>query len=187
MVTVIKLINPPRIETPEEKPLVQVKPVTRQLPPRVVEEIVETELPTNKDVLASNTSTDTDGTFVVDVPTTDVEEEVAPVVNAGPVDFAEVMPQYKGGQEAMMKFISRGVKYPGSAARMEIEGTVFVSFVINALGDVVDVKVVKGISPDCDKEAMRVIAKMTEWEAGMQNKMPVSVRMVVPIKFQLNR
>lgn len=85
----------------------------------------------------------------------------------------------------MMKFIVKHTRFPSSARRLLTQGTVFVSFVVNSEGNVVDVKVVRGISADCDKEAARVIASMKGWKAGMQNHRAVSVRMTVPIKFQL--
>ena len=58
-------------------------------------------------------------------------------------------------------------------------------FVVNEEGRVVDVEIIRGISTDCDKEAARVIALMPLWKPGMQNKMAVAVRMILPIKFKL--
>ena len=78
------------------------------------------------------------------------------------------------------------MRYPAVAARNEIEGTVFVSFVIDASGKVVNVGILKGINSDLDKEAARVIAMMPAWKAGKQHDKNVSVRMTLPIKFQLN-
>jgi len=108
------------------------------------------------------------------------------VVTPKVVDFAEFMPQYEGGLEAMSKFIRKNLKYPAVARRMGIEGSVFVSFVIDTQGNVTETKVIKGISKECDEEAVRVISKMPAWIAGRQGNMPVMVRMVLPIKFQLN-
>ncbi len=110
-----------------------------------------------------------------------------PVINMNKTyDIVEEMPAYEGGLSAMAKFISRNTKYPAAAHRMELEGTVYVSFIINYAGKVTDVKVVKGISAECDNEAARVIASMPAWKAGIQNGIPVSVRMILPIKFTLN-
>jgi periplasmic protein TonB len=102
------------------------------------------------------------------------------------VDIAEVMPAYTGGIEAMMQYFQRNLKYPASARRMGIEGTVYVQFVVNGDGTVSAVNVIRGIHPDCDKEAARVISKMPAWKGGRQGQMPVGVRMVLPIKFKLN-
>jgi periplasmic protein TonB len=98
---------------------------------------------------------------------------------------AELMPKYDGGMEGMMRYLVRNMKYPATARRMMLEGTVFVSFVVNGDGTVSQVQVIKGFHPDCDKEAVRVISSMPGWTGGKQNGFPVGVRMVLPIKFRL--
>lgn len=117
-----------------------------------------------------------------------VEEVASPVVIEAPKvwDRVEVMPQYEGGMEAMIKFLRSKIRYPAIARRMETQGSVFVSFVINTDGSIIQAKVIKGISKECDEEALRVISMMPPWNAGRQGNMPVMVRMVLPIKFQLN-
>jgi len=110
-----------------------------------------------------------------------------PVVKAPDIYItAEVMPVYEGGTEAMIKFLSKKIKYPPAARRNHTEGTVYIQFVINAAGLVTDVQVIKGISAECDAEAMRVVALMNKWKAGLQHGVPVSVRMVLPIKFKMD-
>lgn len=111
----------------------------------------------------------------------------AVVTPTGPIDIAEVMPQYQGGLQAMARYMQRNLRYPGIARRMEIEGAVFVSFVVDTNGRVIDAKVIKGISKECDEEAVRVVSSMPAWVAGRQGGVPVMVRMVLPIRFQLNR
>lgn len=117
-----------------------------------------------------------------DVGTIDVGE--VPIVNAEPKVFlvVEEMPYFDG----LSKFLQKKLRYPNRAERNRVEGTVFVKFIINAAGDVTKVELLKGIDPDCDKEAMRVISAMPTWKPGIQNKMAVSVQMVLPIKFKLN-
>jgi periplasmic protein TonB len=99
----------------------------------------------------------------------------------------EVMPTYEGGMEEMFNFIKRKLRYPAVPRRQEIEGTVFVSFVVNGDGSVTDVEVIRGIHRDCDKEAMRVISMLPGWNGGSQNGSPAAVRMVLPIKFSLKK
>jgi protein TonB len=111
--------------------------------------------------------------------------EPLPVELPKVLDIAEVMPVYEGGHEALMRYILRHMRYPASARRMGIEGTVFVKFVVNGDGSVSDVHVIRGIHPDCDKEAVRIIALLPGWIGGKQGGMPVGVRMVLPIKFRL--
>jgi protein TonB len=119
------------------------------------------------------------GTVNVEVP--------AVVVPPTIFDRAEVMPAFEGGLEALYKFIKKKIHYPAASRRMGIDGTVFVSFVINSEGKIVDIKTIKGISSDCDKEAERVVSLLPNWSPGMQNHRPVSVRMTLPIKFQLDK
>ena len=161
--------------------------IAKELAPIPVTKEVETVIPTVSQQLAITTPIDGNGVYTEPLSNGNRIEELTFVVPSGPINFAEVMPEYEGGQQAMMKFISKNCKYPKSASSMGIEGTVYVSFVINADGDVTDVKIVKGISADCDKEAVRVISKMSEWNPGMMNQMSVAVRMVLPIKFQINQ
>lgn len=104
-----------------------------------------------------------------------------------PVTRVKVMPQFEGGAEALAKYMRKNLKYPAIARRMTIEGAVFVSFVIDTDGHVVDAKVIKGISKECDEEAIRVVSNMPPWIAGRQNDKPVMVHMVLPIRFQLSR
>lgn len=108
------------------------------------------------------------------------------VVEDVPVNFAEVMPAYEGGIKAMMKFLQKNLRYPASAKRLGIEGPVYVSFVVRGDGEVTDVIVLRGIHPDCDAEAKRVILMLSGWIGGKQNGNPVAVRMVLPIKFEIN-
>lgn len=114
-----------------------------------------------------------------------VLSEPAPAPAPEVVSFAEVMPAYEGGLEAMMKFIQKKIKYPRSPRQAGIEGTVYVGFVVTDSGAVTDVHIVRGVHPDYDNEAMRVISMLPLWKGGSQNGRPVSVRMVMPIKFEL--
>lgn len=93
--------------------------------------------------------------------------------------------EYSGGVTRMVEFISKNIRYPDEDRRMGIEGTVFVSFVINKEGRVENVQVVRGISAGCDREAMRVISKFDPWVPGIQRGKPVNTRFVLPIKFGL--
>ena len=98
----------------------------------------------------------------------------------------EVAPAYEGGYEAMMQFLQRKLHYPSKARSKQIEGLVYVSFIISPSGAVTKVEVLKGIGHGCDEEAARVIAMMNKWKPGLMNKMAVPVKMVLPIKFKLS-
>ena len=95
----------------------------------------------------------------------------------------EDMPQFPGG--SVQKWISKNVKYPMIAQENNIQGKVFVQFVIEKDGSVSDVKVARSVDPSLDKEAIRVVKAMPKWKPGKQRGKPVRVSYTVPINFQL--
>ena len=98
----------------------------------------------------------------------------------------EVMPQFPGGEQAMMKFVSSNVHYPEEAKEKGIEGRVFVGFVVEKDGSVSEVKVLKGIGKLCDEEAVRVVKSMPKWKPGRQDGKPVRVHYNMPFNFKLS-
>jgi protein TonB len=176
---------PPKLDIPPP-----VKTIIKFLPPKVTDkEIVEEEeMPTIEEIKQNDTGAENvEGTGEVVV----FDEPVQEVVDGdGDEDkiftVVEQQPEYVGGLEAMYKFINKAMRYPASARRMGVEGTVFVSFVVDKEGKISQVTTIKGINPDCDKEAIRVIQSMPAWKAGKQNGKPVSVRFVLPLKFKLD-
>lgn len=102
-------------------------------------------------------------------------------------DFAEEMPSFEGGDAALMKYISKRIRYPRQAVDEKIEGTVVVTFVVSRSGKVTEVTVLKGLGFGMDEEASRVIRNMPAWNPGKQNGAPVAVRYTLPIRFSLQR
>jgi len=96
------------------------------------------------------------------------------------------MPKFPGGEEAFGKYISEHVNYPEIAQKNDIQGKVFVTFHILKDGSVTNAKVVRGVDPSLDKEALRVIKSMPNWEPGKQKGEPVNVEFTVPIAFKLD-
>ncbi|HAI76204.1 MAG TPA: energy transducer TonB [Microscillaceae bacterium] len=101
-------------------------------------------------------------------------------------EIVEDKPEPEGGMEKFYKYVAKELKYPASARRMGIEGKVYIQFIVDKDGTLTDVKVVKGISEDCDEEAVRVIKKAPAWKPGKQRGRPVKVKMVIPIVFKLS-
>ncbi|MEQ9591049.1 MAG: TonB family protein [Cyclobacteriaceae bacterium] len=91
-----------------------------------------------------------------------------------------------GGLAAFYKDISERIKYPAQARRMQVEGRVFVEFVVNKDGSLTDIRVVKGIGAGCDEQAVLVLQTAPKWKPGKQRGVPVRQRMVLPITFQLS-
>lgn len=90
-----------------------------------------------------------------------------------------------GGMPAFYKYVGDKMKYPNQAKRMGVEGRVFVEFVVNRDGSIVDVKAIKGIGAGCDEEAVRVVQSAPPWKPGKQRGKPVRQKMVIPIIFKL--
>jgi len=97
----------------------------------------------------------------------------------------EIMPQFPGGDVALMKFLMKNVTYPGEAAVQGIQGRVFVGFIVAPDGSIADVKVEKSVNPILDAEAIRVAKMMPKWIPGKQNGNPVYVYYTVPVVFWL--
>lgn len=104
----------------------------------------------------------------------------------GPV-FAvvEKMPEYPGGQTALLKFIAQTVQYPKEAQEKGLQGRVTVSFIINKDGSISDAEVITGLDPLLDQEALRVIELMPKWTPGMQRGQAVKTKYTVPVTFRL--
>lgn len=102
------------------------------------------------------------------------------------VVIASDMPEFEGGVEGLMRFVSQNIIYPDLAKQIGHEGTVYVSFVVSEQGYVQDAKVMKGIGYGCDEEVLRVVNKMPKWKKGGKNAgHPVKVRFNIPVKFKL--
>ncbi len=100
-------------------------------------------------------------------------------------DFVETMPSFPGGLSEFYKFVRKNLKYPAQARRLQIEGKVFVHFVVDKNGRLSDIKIVKGIGIGCDKEVLRIINISPKWNPGKQGGLPVKVSMMMPITFRL--
>jgi TonB family protein len=98
----------------------------------------------------------------------------------------EQQPEYIGGYEAMMNFIRVNMRYPVSARREGVDGTVYAKFIINQDGSLSNIEITKGIQKDCDDEVRRLISKMPKWKPGMIAGKPVKVAFNLPVKFKLN-
>lgn len=100
-------------------------------------------------------------------------------------EVVEQNPSFPGGQEALMKWLQKNLKYPSSAADNGIQGRVLVQFTVNKDGSIVDPKVMKSVDPALDKEAMRVVMAMPKWQPGKQRGKTVRVRFTLPVTFRL--
>ena len=98
----------------------------------------------------------------------------------------EEQPEFPGGYDSMTVFLKRNLRYPASARQQGIEGTVYVSFIVEKDGAVSDVNIIRGIAPEADAEARRVVEMSPAWTPARQRGEVVRVRFVLPIKFNLS-
>ncbi|GHV13812.1 cell envelope biogenesis protein TonB [Bacteroidia bacterium] len=104
------------------------------------------------------------------------------IYNVGTI---QVTPTFQGGEAEMYAFIKKNLNYPPVDQEMGNQGRVTIRFVVNKTGEISNVQLVKGVSPGCDKEAMRVIKSMPKWIPGRQNGEPVNVYFIIPVVFRL--
>jgi protein TonB len=99
----------------------------------------------------------------------------------------EQMPEFVGGEKALMHFIESNIVYPEQEKKDKIEGVVYCTFIVNEIGKVINIKVAKGISehPNFEIETLAMMNKMPDWKPGKQNGKPVSVQYALPIKYAL--
>ena len=116
-------------------------------------------------------------TFRLKSPVEEMKEETLTVV--------DVMPQYPGGDRELLKFIAQSIKYPTDAQEAGVQGRVICSFVVDKKGNIVEPKIIRGIDPSLDAEALRVIGMMPRWTPGRQDGKAVRVLYTVPITFRL--
>ena len=100
-------------------------------------------------------------------------------------NMVEKMPEFPGGIEAMMKFLSENVKYPEAAHKAGAQGKVLVNFIVEPDGSVSNVHVAQKVNDDLDAEAIRVIGSMPKWSPGMEKGQAVRVKYALPILFRL--
>lgn len=160
-------------EEPKPQP-VEVPKQTTQL--EIVQDDVETE-----DI---NINAEVEQNEVIDeyVP---VEVEEEEVVEQEIFQIVEEMPSYPGGDQKLMEYIAKNIKYPQIARESGIQGRVFVGFVVEPDGHVSNVKLLRGIGGGCDEEAMRVIKSMPKWKPGKQRGKAVRVSYQIPVMFKL--
>jgi TonB family protein len=94
------------------------------------------------------------------------------------------MPEFPGGQVALVKYLSKNIKYPSKYKKDKVNGRVFVSFVVDKTGKVGHAKVVKSLNEECDKEAIRVISMMPNWIPGEKDGSKVNVQFGLPVNFE---
>lgn len=99
----------------------------------------------------------------------------------------EQMPQFPGGDAALLKYISSHLQYPAMAQEQGTQGRVVLQFVVTKNGSVGEVKVARSLSPECDREAIRVVKSLPRFTPGRQNGQAVNVWYTLPVTYRLQQ
>jgi protein TonB len=147
-------------------------------------EIVDDDMKIDDELILSTEDNKNIGVQIMDyVQNAEVEEEVEEDI---PFAVVEEKPKFMGGDEGeFTKWVFKNMTYPEIAKENGIQGRVYISFVVTTEGKVTDVKVLRGVDPSLDKEAVRVISMSPKWTPGKQRNKPVRVRYNFPVIFQL--
>ncbi len=174
--------KPIDIEIPEEaKPKLEDRAIFEI---KVVSDLEdEDDLSMMLDTVGNRLITDTTGSVSSDPPIDPRIIDVEPPVVTHMI--VEEMPEFPGGDAGRLKYLSANTKYPESAKEIGLQGTVYVGFVVNEKGKVVEVELLRGIGGGCDEEALRVVKNMPDWKPGRQSGNEVRVRFSMPICFRL--
>lgn len=100
--------------------------------------------------------------------------------------FAEQMPEFPGGEQAMYQFLSKNIRYPLDMRRQSIEAKVFATFVVDAKGRIKNIEIVNKVPKPFADETIRVLKRMPVWIPGKQGGRLVNVRYTLPVNFRLN-
>lgn len=100
-------------------------------------------------------------------------------------EYVDVLPEYPGGDKALMTFISQNIEYPATAIENGVQGRVLVKFVVTPKGNVANTEVIESVSPELDAEALRVVNLLKGWKPGEYDGKKVFVWYTLPISFNL--
>jgi periplasmic protein TonB len=98
----------------------------------------------------------------------------------------EEVPMFPGGQDSLYRFLGQNLKYPQAAKEEKVQGTVYLTFIIDTGGNITGAKVLRGVHWSLDKEALRVIHAMPNWIPGKQRGKAVNVQITMPVSFRLD-
>lgn len=186
-----------KIVTPPKQELAPVQATVKNLVPDVVANAPDDMPPmATVDELKTATSGPAtqegsgDGEFIEapeSVRPTVVEKaiEAPELVDDKPFTVVEQQPEFPGGIPALSAYLQKNLRYPSAASSVGVSGRVYLSFIVNTDGSLVDVQVAKGIGFGCDDEALRVIKAMPHWKAGRQAGRAVRVKFTLPVVFTL--
>ena len=166
--------------------LVEKQPVEKAEQLNIVDDEVELDQ-SNEELTGEDEGAD-DETLLKELD----EEQDKPLEAMGvdpnnPLNFhiVEDLPQFPGGAVEFMKWLTKHLRYPNAARVQKVQGKVVAVFYVEKDGRITGIKVTQSLSPECDREAMRVLRMMPSWEPGIQNDKPCRTKVCIPIVFKL--
>ena len=166
------------IEEPEEEPAppTRINPVDEPVMMDATDRLVE-----NRQELFEGETEATEQEKVPPIP------PVAIDADNNPLNFrvVERLPEFPGGMTEFMKWLTKNLKYPESARRQNMQGTVVISFIVNTDGSTSEIKVVRPRHPDLDREAVRVVRMMPKWKPGEDHGKVCRTMISIPIVFKI--
>lgn len=170
--------------------ILEIPPTTITPPPPTIQLPKITEVPDELEILEEvvvnfdiEISTDTKLEEIVLTAPSVVEDDLEKADQIFIVVEESAVP--KGGMAAFYKMASENLHYPAQARRMNVEGKVFIEFVVDKEGKIGNIVIVKGIGAGCDEEAIRILKLSPDWQPAKQRGKPVKQRIVLPIFFKL--
>ena len=173
-------VAPPPPPPPPPTDVVQQQ---RYVPPQVVDSIKPEDV--KQLMTADQAQTEVTNKEVVEVVQQVKEEVQEAEAEQTPFVVVEEMPMFPGGDPALLAYIAANTQYPEIAKENNIQGKVIVRFCVTSKGGVNQVSVLKGVDPELDKEAIRVVTTLPTFKPGKQGGKPVPVWYMVPIAFTL--
>lgn len=181
---VVKELDLDKLREEEQRIPLLTKPVA--MVPKTIEKLnVVDDEPTDE---LSDDELMPDGEDIED-KTTD-EDEVRPDINKEQLDaldmkVVEQLPEFPGGATALVKWLTKNIRYPAVARQRKVQGRVVTQFIVNADGSLSDIKVVQPVEASLDREALRVLRMMPAWKAGQHDNKPCRTMVCIPIVFKL--
>ena len=100
--------------------------------------------------------------------------------------FAEIMPEFPGGSQSMLEFIKKNLIYPDIAKENNLEGKVYMKFIVRSTGEIDNIQIARGVHKVLDTAAIELVKKMPRWIPGVQNGKTVPVYTIIPVVFRLD-
>ena len=117
----------------------------------------------------------------------ELNDSVVPTQTGDADDFVcildETMPEYPGGNDALLKLINDNLRLPKCVKSGEVSGTCVIGFVVLPSGDCDEFEVVRSLNEECDAEAIRVLKNMGKWKPGTKKNVPIRIKFCMPVKF----